>query len=114
MAMLGLWKLLGAWWRVDRIRASPREGQWLRLAPGSVVSIRGQAAIIVRRMTGASPAGPFVEYDCQLAAGAGRLRVTMRPDGVLADVQWIDADGRCEMLDAEDPNLMILPRSLRR
>jgi hypothetical protein len=109
--MLGLWKLLSAWWRVDRIRASPRDGQWLRLAPGSVVSIQGQAAIVVRRLTGASPAGPFVEYDCQLAAGAGRLRVSMRPDGIATDVQWIDADGRYEMLDAEDPAIVLMPRT---
>jgi hypothetical protein len=109
--MLGLWKLLRSWWRVDRIRASPREGQWLRLTPGSVVSIRGQSAIIVGRMTSASPAGPWVEYQCQLTVGGGRLRVAMRPDCVLADVQWIDADGRCASLDAADPSVVLLPRT---
>jgi hypothetical protein len=109
--MLGLWKLLSAWWRVDRIRASPREGQWLRLTPGSVVCIRGESAIVVGRLTGASSAGPLVDYQCQLATGAGRLRVSASPDGIATDVQWIDAGGRCEMLDAGDSSVVLLPRT---
>ena len=35
--------LVVSWWRTDRIRVSPCEGRLLRLTPGSIVFVAGEA-----------------------------------------------------------------------
>ena len=68
-------RLVHCWWHGDRVRASPREGKLLRLAPPCFVRLAGEPAAVVRRrvVTGA------VVYSCDAAAGPYELVV--RPTG---------------------------------
>ncbi len=67
-------RLLGLveyWWSADRIRVSPSEGRLLRLGPGAVLLLCGEAVQVTGRR--ADDAG--VTYRCTSATGDGEVRV---------------------------------------
>lgn len=67
MGRLGsaIWQLIQEWWRADRIRASPREGRWLRLQVGDGFRFAGQWwEITARHAPDASPR-PVLRYECR-------------------------------------------------
>ena len=83
-------RLLDAWWRVDRIRIAPREGELLRLRPPSIIVVEGCPAEVLARTVGQSVGGPYVEYECRSATDACRLRVQPAPAGGVLGAQWQD------------------------
>lgn len=76
--------LLSSWWRVDRIRVSPREGELLRLEPGSVIAVKGVGVEIrTKRSTGSG-----VTYDCQTDDGPAQLEVGLSDDAFRYNIFW--------------------------
>jgi hypothetical protein len=65
------------WWRGDRIRASPREGQLLSLTPGSPVEIAGTLLEIRERVVCDTALGPIVQYHCYGANGEHLLSIAV-------------------------------------
>lgn len=88
--MLDLLRLLGSWWKVDRVRVSPTEGRLLRIEPPCCVVVESRPAEVVARTTGENAAGPFVVYDCVTARGDGRLLVVPHDCGRRLDVFWTE------------------------
>jgi len=75
MLVRQLWRLLHSWWRNDRIRVSPAEGQLLRLVPPCYLIINGQPVEIVGRTGQDSGRDQVVSYACRCGAGDGLLSV---------------------------------------
>lgn len=90
--------LLRAWWRVDRIRASPREGRLLRLEVADFLTVRGEPARVVARRVGVDAEGRFVAYRCETAAGERELRARPRRGRGCA-LAWGALDGPTCRLD---------------
>ncbi len=67
--------MLGDWWKVDRIRISPYEGQLLRLPLPCLIQIEGENIQVIRRRVGYTEEGAFVDYDCQLQGNQAILSV---------------------------------------
>lgn len=83
--------LIEAWWKIDRIRASPREGRLLRIEPPCVVIVDERPAEVVARTLGrsAGEGGPIhVDYECRSAQGACRLRLTVTACGAIGAIFW--------------------------
>jgi hypothetical protein len=96
-------RLIEAWWKIDRIRASPREGRLLRIEPPCVVVIDDQPAEVVARTLGraADESGTIqVDYDCRSAQGACRLRLTVTACGAIAAIAWT-AEGIEQLVNEE-------------
>src|SRR5688572_8054988 len=55
--LVSIRNLIDSWWRVDRIRASPREGRLLRIEPGTIVTINGEMLEITERIIRDTPRG---------------------------------------------------------
>jgi hypothetical protein len=93
--------LARAWWTVDRVRASPREGRLLRLAAGSAIRVRGEPAVVASRRVGRTADGPYVVYECDGVGGRSLLR--LRPIGGTrrVTVQWT-ANGKEEALTEDE------------
>jgi hypothetical protein len=91
---------LRAWWLVDRIRASPRDGRLLRLHPPCVIAIGGQIFEIAHRIVGQDAGGPFVVYDCHYPYGPAQLLVRLHAGCSRLLVRWIGPDGE-RSLDEE-------------
>jgi hypothetical protein len=76
-----LLRLLQSWWSVDRIRVSPHEGEWLRLAPGSIIELEELSWVVHEREIIASANDSLVAYRCTAGSRSGRLLVVPgRPD----------------------------------
>lgn len=103
MAIL-LWSqlrdLLRAWWRVDRIRVSPREGRLLRLAPPCYLEQGGELWLVESRAVGAGTTGSYVSYRCSTEGRQAVLTVTPARPG-REQVQWI-VNGACQTLSADE------------
>jgi len=111
-------RLIGSWWKIDRVRISPREGRLLRLKPPCVVVVEDRPAEVLARTlarasTGTSTAtiagaaasiaeheSISVVYDCRSVAGSCRLRLAVAPGGALEAVYWT-TDG-CERRITEE------------
>lgn len=103
-------RLVASWWRIDRVRISPREGRLLRLQPPCVVVVEDRPAEVLARTLANLPHGASattvaddrlfadnglleVLYECRSVAGDCRLRLTIAPGGALDGIFWT-ADGR--------------------
>ena len=87
-----LWKLVRAWWRVDRIRISPREGRLLGLEPGAVLQIGETRAVVVRRRPLPGHRGSAaVVYECQTRTGTAVLHAR-RTDDESMELTWKDKE----------------------
>jgi hypothetical protein len=72
------WELVRSWWRVDRIRVSPREGRLLSLEPPCVVFITSRPAQVVERIAPDPTASdPSVTYRCRTSTGPAELCVRL-------------------------------------
>lgn len=89
-----------SWWRIDRIRTSPRDGQLLRLSPGTIVSVRSRLAEVVGRSVCQTGDGPSVVYQCRTVGGAAMLSVRPMGDGRYASLQWSE-NGATDLIDEE-------------
>ena len=92
---------LRAWWQVDRIRVSPRDGSLLRLSPHSLVVIGGQSFEIARRVVGQDADGAFVDYDLHGENGSARLLVRLIVETSQTLVRWIGPDGERPLDETE-------------
>jgi len=77
---MGLIDTIRSWWRTDRIRVSPVEGQLLRLPPGSIISFEGQPIEISQRQVEPQESGKRIRYVCQTPAGIAELSVDTNAD----------------------------------
>ena len=73
------WLAARWWWKVDRVRISPREGRLLRLEPPCLLRLGGLWAQVVGREVATGGAGPSVVYRLNADAGSAVLRVARRP-----------------------------------
>lgn len=92
--------LVAAWWRTDRIRISPREGELLRLIPGSVFSVFGVAAQVRTRCVIQADEGDIVQYECETDSGLARLDVWLDHSPGDPRIQW-SISGRSNTLHAQ-------------
>lgn len=81
-------ELLSAWWRVDQIRVSPREGRLLRLAPPCYLEHGGDLWLVESRVVGVGPAGVSVTYRCTSEERQGVLTVLPAAAG-REQVRWV-------------------------
>lgn len=88
-------RLIESWWKIDRVRISPREGRLLRLTPPCVVVVEDQPAEVLARMLGRTSATTSdggdsisVVYECRSPRGDCRLRLAVTPGGAIAGVYW--------------------------
>lgn len=89
-------RLLRSWWKIDRVRISPREGRLLRLKPPCVVVVEDRPAEVLARTLGRNSTATIagneewisVVYDCRSVAGSCRLRLSVAPGGTLEAVYW--------------------------
>src|SRR5258708_6977634 len=89
--------LVARWWRIDRLRVSPREGELLRLQPGCVLTVNGIPAEVRGRIVLHERDGPRVVYECQTEQGPARLEVSCPGDEHRLNVFW-SGTGRKEAL----------------
>src|SRR5262245_38096901 len=73
--------LIRAWWDVDRVRISPREGKLLGLVPPCVIRVQGEPFEIMNRIEQANHKSSdeetaAVHYDCRGSERSARLLVT--------------------------------------
>jgi hypothetical protein len=93
-AILGL---ISAWCHSDRVRISPREGELLRLRPGSVVQINGTVAEVRSQSFVQKGQTTRVRYDCQTESGPAQLEVQCHAVDNRVVIVW-STDGRKELL----------------
>jgi hypothetical protein len=103
-----LWRRVHSWWRRDRVRASPREGRLLGLAPPCLLLVAGQPAEVVRRTATRLPSGGVVRYDCLTRAGPALLEVRLSAAHAACQVTW--RQGRRARGLAED-EVEVFPQS---
>lgn len=68
-----LCRLLRAWWRLDGVRVSVREGRLLRLEPSCLLLISGRLVQVRDRSLRADAVGVWVVYRCEGETGSGDL-----------------------------------------
>lgn len=90
--------LVAAWWRTDRVRISPREGELLRLRPECVLSIAGKPVEVLRRHEVQTLSAQGVAYECRTDEGPARLEVRLTENGNQIEIRW-SVSGRNEALD---------------
>lgn len=96
---IDLTRLVESWWKIDRIRASPREGRILRMQPPCVVVVEDRPAEVLARtlgQTASTTAGTAmielmqVVYECRSARGPCELRLVVTASGAIAGVSWTE------------------------
>lgn len=105
-----LWSLGLSWWRVDRLRISPREGRLLRISPPAILRIGSRLLEVVSRNVGENAAGPFVAYECRCGEEVSELWVAPVSHCHTTAIRWQHA-GRDEWLDADEVELYPATRS---
>ncbi|WLD11736.1 hypothetical protein [Planctellipticum variicoloris] len=100
----GLWSqlrdLFRTWWRVDRIRISPREGRLLQLAPPCYLEYGGEFWLVDSRAVGTSSTGSYITYRCSTQGSQAELTVTPARTG-WEQVLWI-VNGERLAVSADD------------
>jgi len=89
--------LLSTWWRVDRIRVSPREGELLRLEPGQLIAVKGACVEICTKRNTESG----VAYECQTDNGPARLEVQCSDNASSYNMFW-STGGLSQALEAHE------------
>lgn len=81
-----LCRLCSAWWRVDRVRVSMREGRLLRLEPPCLLLISGRLVQVRERRVDSSSV--WVVYRCDGHAGRGTLAVKPAQSPLCPRLRW--------------------------
>lgn len=93
---LGPWaRALSAWWRKDRIRASPTDGKLLGLDTHSLIEIDGTILEIMSRSIRSTPAGPIVTYEARSTTDGLTGELSVQPGQ--CKVMWTVATGTVEL-----------------
>ncbi len=96
-AALGFWHLLRQWWRVDRIRISPQQGQLLRIEPPCIIRVNSVIAQVLSRSAGCNGAGPYVAYECRTERGSALLWICPVGPSHRQQVRWVEDDQTCDL-----------------
>jgi hypothetical protein len=89
--------LVAAWWRADRVRISPREGELLRLRPECVLIIAGKPVEVLRRHEVQTRFAQGVRYECLTDEGPAELEVRLSENASRLKISWL-VFGRIETL----------------
>jgi hypothetical protein len=89
--------LVAAWWRIDRVRISPREGELLRLRPECVLIIAGKPVEVLRRQEVETSCAQGVRYECRTDEGTAQLEVRKSENANRLEISWLFS-GRIEAL----------------
>jgi hypothetical protein len=81
-------RLVGDWWRVDRVRVSPREGRLLRLQPPCLLVICERIVEIRERRL--DPSGSWVVYQCHTFPAAGFLWARPGASPLYPRLLWLE------------------------
>lgn len=84
--------LIRDWWRIDRVRISPREGRLLRLQPGDLLRLEGMTVTVTDRVVDPDVCG--VHYRCEGAGFTGELRVGLDAGRQADEVVWSRQGGQ--------------------
>lgn len=79
-------RLIRDWWRIDRVRISPREGRLLRLQSGDLLQLLNMTVMIVERRV--EPDARGVRYRCEGGGCTGELRVTLDAGRQADEALW--------------------------
>ncbi|MEX0702523.1 MAG: hypothetical protein WD069_10555 [Planctomycetales bacterium] len=101
-------RLFHAWWCVDRIRISPREGRLLVLRPGDMVSVKARTAEIRTRREQPDAVRPRVTYDCRTVDGSARLTIAASNTGEAVSIEWSEGSATIS-LDQADVEIFSCP-----
>ena len=80
--------LFRQWWRVDRVRASPRHGALLRLEESAVLRASGRYLQVQAREVGESQDGPYVKDWCDDGGTSVELWVFVVGERAPPVVRW--------------------------
>ncbi len=89
-------RLIRDWWRIDRVRISPREGRLLRLQPGDLLQLEGMTVTVIARQVyprrvyprRVDPDASGVRYRCEGAGFGGELWVGLDAGRQADEVVW--------------------------
>jgi hypothetical protein len=96
-----LWRLMRAWWRVDRIRVSPVQGELLRVPVAAALRIEGHSWTVDARWVGDGATGPFVRYQCGHEQRTAWLEVCPAPPLGTGRIRWTERTESRELQAAE-------------
>jgi hypothetical protein len=89
--------LIADWWRADRVRISPREGELLRLQPVCLVMIGGRPVEVLGRQEVQNDQATSVRYECRTEEGPAHLDVRFSENSSRLEIGW-SKSGRIEAL----------------
>jgi hypothetical protein len=94
-------RLARSWWRVDRIRVSPREGRLLALLPGERLLVFGRPVVVIERIPSMAFGGVGVRYRCATETGCGELFVARVPGTSAPVVTWREGGVAYELFEED-------------
>jgi hypothetical protein len=86
-------RLFVAWWRCDRVRVSPHEGELLRLRPACLLAIDSRCVQVLDRRVVNTPEGIALRYECQTADERAQLEVWRCRSTGKIEVHWQTSAG---------------------
>ena len=98
--------LIHSWWRGDRIRVSPMDGQLLRLQPPCWLHICNRYAEVVNRRV--ADGKPAVIYECRTSSGSGTLLVEVGGLACEPAIEWRE-NGLATRLALQDVEVFSTP-----
>jgi hypothetical protein len=84
--------LIADWWRADRVRISPREGELLRLQPICLAMIEGRLVEVLGRQEVQSDQAHSVRYECRTEEGPAHLEVRFSENTGRLEIGWSISD----------------------
>ncbi len=91
-------EIVWCWWSSDRIRVSPRDGQFLRVKPGDLLTLDGTDAVVLERNVSVHNS---ICLTCRTEAGFAELHVTMFSGRESAELLWTEAGGSRSLLASD-------------
>ena len=99
LLLRALGSLIAGWWRSDRVLISPREGELLRMQPGSLFTVNGMVAEVRSKTVFQGCHATRVEYACQTDLGPALLEVQCPDDERRFQVVWSGVGGNRALLE---------------
>lgn len=99
-----LCQLVWHWWSSDRIRVSPVDGRFLRIASGDLLTLEGIDTIVLERCDSDRD---IIRLTCRTETGLAELQVRCSFDGGSPELTWNEC-GRSRLLETN--NVQIWPR----
>lgn len=81
-------RLVQSWWNCDRIRVSPREGNFLRTQPGDFLIVAGTPIEVVSRTVHERPTGFDLRLQYREGSEIATLRIHLTLEGTVESIQW--------------------------